>query len=102
MEKRTLSEQEKERYRLWVEYLKESGAYAITCDYLAKCLNVRDYVNFAISYGQSRHEIIEQLRDDVNRFWRFYNFFGDIHDPSYSFDDWWKNEYKKEKTDMNR
>jgi hypothetical protein len=102
MKKKMQSEQEKERYRLWVEYLKESDAYALTCDYLADRLDLKDYGKTVRRYDNihlelSRNEVIAYLKEDVNEFSYLYGFFGDIHDPSYSFDDWWKDEYKKRK-----
>lgn len=70
-------------YELWVTYLKKSQRYKDLCE------TYRDYGHSTV-FGSKR----QQKRRFNRGNWvlrDIYDFFGDIHGPEYSFDEWWNN-----------
>lgn len=73
-------ENEKELYRLWVEYLKESKAYKIACERLSLIAGIipTHKINEVHKASQDFYEFLNYLR------------FGNIHDSSWDFESWWR------------
>lgn len=78
------TEELKSRYRLYFEYLRRSDDYKKYCEYRRARLN-----NPKMETPQ------EFIKHRSERFVCGYDFWGDIHSDSFSFDDWWNNTLDK-------
>ena len=90
---------EKETYRLWVEYLRQSEDYKLFCKYLPWHMS-RDQERAEL---EALHMKKRLTRKEANVLWLTYqqtcvnNFvvFGNIHRPTYSFEGWWSEMFEK-------
>jgi hypothetical protein len=73
-------ENEKEIYRLWVEYLRESMAYKTSCE------------RFSLISGIIPMRKLKEVYKASKDFFEFLNYlrFGNIHDPNWEFESWWR------------
>lgn len=79
---------EKELYRLWIEYLKQSEDYKIFCQW---AVEKRKKPNLpAVPKKFQKDKNGSAPKELLN-----YYTFGNIHDSSFSFDDWWKHHKEK-------
>ncbi len=89
---------EKEMYRLWVEYLKQSENYKLMCDCeLAHMKQDEERVAFEV-FHQKRHltsKAIDALWSKyLDMFWYSFAVFDNIHSPDYSFERWWAETFE--------
>jgi hypothetical protein len=77
-------DKEKTFFQLWVEYLKRSADYKEFCEWVAKRRKNPELLAPVKFYK------IEGSKEVFN-----YSVFGPVHDPRWTFDEWWYNHQKK-------
>lgn len=88
----TKYEQMKGRYRLWVDFLKESDGYKNYCQNTVNTNDLKDWPLERIylsGWNQLKEDSTLTIKSQ-HKFFGIYLVFRDVHSPNYDFEKWWK------------
>jgi hypothetical protein len=88
MKKKNELDREKELFRLWIEYLKRSPDYKEFCEWMAK---KRKNPKLLPPIKFHKDPKTGSSPKEISNYFSF----GPVHDPRWSFDDWWIDHKKK-------
>lgn len=82
-------DREKEFFSLWIEYLKRSSDYKDFCDWIAQ-KRKNPELPWPTKFRENARQSGSTPKEILN-----YHVFGPIHEPRWTFNEWWKNHQKK-------